>query len=102
MVEDRLNSLLLAWQEQQYQGREVPVAELCRDCPELAEELSERIAVLGRMNELAQPPGVPARQDGVATPADPGRGNRLTGQVGVAPIQSRRRTGEMPAASAVL
>jgi hypothetical protein len=54
MLEDRLNSLLLAWQEQQRQGREVSAAELCRDCPELA----RRIAVLRRMNHLL-PSGAP-------------------------------------------
>ena len=54
MNEDRLNSLLSVWQEQQLQGREVAAAELCSDCPELAEELARRIGVLRRMNDLAQ------------------------------------------------
>lgn len=45
---DRLNSLLLCWQEQQLQGRDVPAAELCRDCPELEQELRKYMDVLHR------------------------------------------------------
>src|SRR5262249_26566885 len=55
MSEERLNSLLSAWQEQQLQGRDVPAAELCRDCPELTEDLSRRIGALRPMNNLVQP-----------------------------------------------
>jgi hypothetical protein len=42
MSEERLNSLLSSWQEQQRQGRDLPAAALCRDCPELAEENLEK------------------------------------------------------------
>jgi tetratricopeptide (TPR) repeat protein/tRNA A-37 threonylcarbamoyl transferase component Bud32 len=59
MVEDRLNSLLSAWQEHQQQGRDVPAAELCHDCPELALELSRRIQVLRQMHFLMQTNGGP-------------------------------------------
>jgi serine/threonine-protein kinase len=37
----------------------VPAAELCHDCPELAEELGQRISVLRQMNRLMQPGGHP-------------------------------------------
>jgi hypothetical protein len=57
MSEERLQSLLLAWQEQQSRGSDMTAAELCRDCPELAEELARRIAVLRRVNGLLHPPG---------------------------------------------
>jgi serine/threonine protein kinase len=63
MNEERLNDVLSRWQEQQLQGRDPPAAELCADCPELAEELSKRIGVLRRMNGLAQPGGAPANPD---------------------------------------
>jgi WD40 repeat protein/tetratricopeptide (TPR) repeat protein len=53
MSEERLDALLLAWQEHHLHGRDVPAAELCRDCPELADELGKRIAVLRRMDLLA-------------------------------------------------
>src|SRR5437868_1020049 len=68
MNEERLQNLLLAWQEEQARGRDVPAAELCRDCPDLADELNERIAVLRRMNGLLQPGG-----DAEATPSAGGR-----------------------------
>jgi serine/threonine protein kinase len=54
MLEDRLNSLLLAWEEHQFQGRDVAVAELCRDCPELTGKLRQRIDILRRLHKLMQ------------------------------------------------
>jgi serine/threonine-protein kinase len=66
MSEERLNDLLLAWQEQRLQGRDAPPAELCRDCPELADELGKRIAVLRQMNALAEAAGPPARPGAAA------------------------------------
>ncbi|HZV04485.1 MAG TPA: serine/threonine-protein kinase [Gemmataceae bacterium] len=54
-MDDRVNALLSAWQEQQLQGRDLPVAELCRDCPELAAELGRLIGVLRRVKDLVQP-----------------------------------------------
>jgi tetratricopeptide (TPR) repeat protein/tRNA A-37 threonylcarbamoyl transferase component Bud32 len=50
----RLDSLLLDWQDQLAQGRDVSPGELCRDCPELAEELGKRIHALRHMNDLVQ------------------------------------------------
>jgi len=61
MREDRLDSLVTAWQEHQSQGRDVSAAELCRDCPDLAEELSRRIAVLLQMNLFLQSSRAPSR-----------------------------------------
>jgi tetratricopeptide (TPR) repeat protein/tRNA A-37 threonylcarbamoyl transferase component Bud32 len=52
MNEERLTALLLAWQEQQFLGHDVPAAELCHDCPELAAELSQRIHMLRQVNSL--------------------------------------------------
>jgi serine/threonine-protein kinase len=54
MSKERVNDLLLAWQEQQLQGHDAPVAELCRDCPELAGELNKLIEVVRQMNNLAE------------------------------------------------
>jgi hypothetical protein len=39
--EERLKELLLAWEELSERGQEVPAVELCKDCPELTEELPE-------------------------------------------------------------
>jgi len=55
--ESHINSLLLLWQEQQAMGRDLSAAELCRDCPELAEELKQRIQVLRHINSLLHPGG---------------------------------------------
>jgi tetratricopeptide (TPR) repeat protein/tRNA A-37 threonylcarbamoyl transferase component Bud32 len=49
MDEDRLDSLLLAWQEQRQQGHDLTANDLCRDCPELTAVLGQRIAELRRM-----------------------------------------------------
>jgi formylglycine-generating enzyme required for sulfatase activity/WD40 repeat protein len=49
---DRLNSLLLFWQEQHDQGRDLSATELSRDCPELEPELREQIRILRDMNAL--------------------------------------------------
>ncbi|MBA4064264.1 MAG: hypothetical protein C0501_11230 [Isosphaera sp.] len=54
-TEDRLNALLLAWQEARAAGRDVPAVELCADAPELATELAARIVVLRRVGGLCAP-----------------------------------------------
>jgi serine/threonine-protein kinase len=45
-IEDRLGELLLRWDELRRHGREMSAGELCADCPELADELRRRIAVV--------------------------------------------------------
>jgi serine/threonine-protein kinase len=45
-TEDRLGELLLRWDEFRREGRDVCAGELCADCPELADELQRRIAVV--------------------------------------------------------
>lgn len=68
MSEDRLESLLLSWQELQLQGRDVPAAEMCHDCPELADELDRRIRFLRQMNALVQEAGDHSKRDAEAWP----------------------------------
>jgi serine/threonine protein kinase len=82
MQEERLNSLLSAWQDHQLQGRDLSPAQLCRDCPELMDELARRIAVLRQMNHLMQagdPPAGPGAPDTVT----PQSSNRQTDFPGV-------------------
>jgi serine/threonine-protein kinase len=67
---------MLAWQEHHLQGRDLPVADLCRDCPELIEALSQRLARLRPAQALVQP----GSRSATATPADP---TRKGGQTGV-------------------
>jgi serine/threonine protein kinase len=54
MDEDRLADLLLEWEEVQGQGRDISTAHLCRDCPELTQELERQINALKKMNWLTQ------------------------------------------------
>ncbi len=51
--EEKLLDLLDRWQDAFEKGREIEVAELCRDCPELATEMQRRIDVLWMMDKLA-------------------------------------------------
>jgi WD40 repeat protein/tRNA A-37 threonylcarbamoyl transferase component Bud32 len=49
-VEERLADLLVRWEEQKEQGQPVTPEELCRDCPELLDELRRRIQALESLN----------------------------------------------------
>lgn len=42
-VDDRLVDLLLRWEELRDQGQSVRPEELCRDCPELLEEVRRQV-----------------------------------------------------------
>ena len=53
--EERLAELLLRWEEILEEGRDVPAEELCRDCPELVEELSRRIHALKALEWVKKP-----------------------------------------------
>src|SRR5262245_39204490 len=46
MSADPLGDLLLLWEERQEQGQPASPEELCRDCPELLDELRRRIQAL--------------------------------------------------------
>jgi tetratricopeptide (TPR) repeat protein/predicted Ser/Thr protein kinase len=65
-ADHRLSELLLEWEERWEQGRPVSAQELCRDCPELAEELQRRIQVL-----RAMPTALPPQDDLIRTPRTP-------------------------------
>src|SRR5262249_54291002 len=58
--EQRLAGLIEQWALMRDQGRDVPVGELCRDCPHLAPALAEHIALLARFDEPTPAAG-PAR-----------------------------------------
>jgi tetratricopeptide (TPR) repeat protein/tRNA A-37 threonylcarbamoyl transferase component Bud32 len=101
MSEERLNSLLSLWQEQQLLGCEVPAAELCRACPELEEELTRRIAVLRRMNDLVEPRTLAGGSMPGMTEPNAGDGYDGRGKTAetLAPPDMTAPEGEMPAAS---
>jgi serine/threonine protein kinase/Tfp pilus assembly protein PilF len=78
MSEERLNSLLSSWQKLQSDGRDPPAAELCCDCPELAQELNRRIDALRRMNDLILPAGAASGPDAAAATPTPASANSPT------------------------
>jgi hypothetical protein len=53
-ADDRIDELLSQWQREQARGRDLPAAELCRACPELAPELERHVLALRQMNGLAR------------------------------------------------
>ncbi len=61
-VNDHITSLLLLWQENRGQGRDLSAAELCRDCPELEPQLREKIRILRHRNGLPEMPEAPPDQ----------------------------------------
>jgi WD40 repeat protein len=50
--DDRLQDLLLRWEEQCRQGRPIAAEELCRDCPELLEPLRRQIRALQALDAV--------------------------------------------------
>src|SRR5215469_12863001 len=61
MSADRLEGLLLRWEELAEQGRPASPEELCRDCPELLDELRRRVrALVALYPALGDPPTVNA------------------------------------------
>jgi serine/threonine protein kinase len=70
-----LSELLLRWQDLRRQGQEVTVEELCRDCPELAAALRERIKLIAAQDWLNRTSGAltgAERDDQVDTTPGPG------------------------------
>jgi serine/threonine protein kinase len=65
---EKLEELLLAWEEVYEQGQILPAEELCADCPELIEELQDRINVLLKMERRF---GADSAMDSAA-PSEPG------------------------------
>jgi serine/threonine-protein kinase len=69
--EDRIADLLLAWEDEFEQGRDISAEELCKDSPELVSEVRERIESLKRTRWLltlgqrsSEPPPTSAHQAG--------------------------------------
>src|SRR5262249_60295579 len=63
--------LLSRWQGQRDRGVEVPVAELCRDCPELAPQLQQRIDAVAGVQRLAAQSNETAASPSPPTPDHP-------------------------------
>ncbi len=67
-----VSELLLRWEELRERGQAVSAEELCRDCPELADDVRRRIAALEAVYRVPNRP--PAD-----TPPDPAEAPRLRG-----------------------
>jgi tetratricopeptide (TPR) repeat protein len=52
-LDSRLNDLVSLWQQAREQGQDVSAAELCRERPELLQELERQIDAVRQMNQLA-------------------------------------------------
>src|SRR5206468_8795415 len=51
--EATLDELLSLWQAEKARGRDLPATVICRDRPEMAEELGRRIEAVRQMDDLA-------------------------------------------------
>ncbi len=69
--EDRLADLLLKWEENLEQGREVPAEELCKDCPHLIDEMSRRIQAMRATSWMDKPVDGGSDDDGGELPPEP-------------------------------
>src|SRR5262245_4854219 len=74
MLSDRVEDLLLRWEELSERGESVAPEELCRDCPELLDEGRRRVRALQAVDAA---PGSPPTADAAAAsdtapPAAPG------------------------------
>src|ERR1022692_232845 len=55
-LDARLTDLLLRWEQFRAQGQTITPEELCRDCPELLEELRKGVRALQTINPLYDAP----------------------------------------------
>jgi len=67
---DRLDDLLLRWDELYEQGQDVPPEELCQDCPELVAALADEIAGLKRAAWVNTPVKVDVFQPAATFPGN--------------------------------
>jgi serine/threonine-protein kinase len=105
-VDQRVLDLVLRYEELASQGQPLTPEELCRDCPELLDELRRRLASLGAINPLldtepnapASSPGSPAAGPAEAVPPADGPSNPdLPGLVGRYQVQGEIARGGMGA-----
>ena len=64
--EDRIGDILLTWEDEFEQGKDVPLEELCKDYPDLAGEVAERIESLKRTRWLLKLGQVATEQSSAA------------------------------------
>ena len=69
MSADRVEDLLLRWEELSERGQAVTPEELCRDCPELLDELRRRVRALQAVDQALDAAGGPPTVDARASAA---------------------------------
>src|SRR5215472_11850631 len=69
MPSDRVEDLLLRWEELSERGESVTPEELCRDCPELLDELRRRVRALQALNPALEAAGGAPTADARASSA---------------------------------
>ncbi len=76
-----IDELLLRWEELRQQGRTISAEELCRDCPELLDQVRREIGVLEAVYRVPNglDPGRETRPDGPAAAAPPTRLPQIPG-----------------------
>jgi hypothetical protein len=85
MSEERLDDLLLRWEDLTREGQAVTAENLCRDCPELAEELQRRIDALqglAWLSEARNPAQSASQFTLLAQGSEPVPGYRLSERLG--------------------
>ena len=69
MTSDRVADLLLRWEQLSERGESVAPEELCRDCPELLDELRRRVRALQAVDQALDAAGGPPTVDARASSA---------------------------------
>jgi serine/threonine-protein kinase len=88
-VDPRLSDLLVRWEELREQGQPAAVEELCRDFPELAEELRRRVRALEALDPVLREAPAAANELSTWTVAPRGKDDSTQREAGVSPLSSR-------------
>src|SRR5215831_23628 len=86
VVDDRLMDLLLQWEELREQGRPVSAEELCRDCPELLDEVRRRLRFLDAVRPEGEPDAGATEAVGAAASLQTVSGDQPAGSRGGATV----------------
>src|SRR5438105_1653364 len=70
-LDDRILDLLFQWEERCNQGQPITPEELCRDSPQLLDEIKKRIRDLERIPSFASTVAEDDAADSAGSPADP-------------------------------
>jgi serine/threonine protein kinase len=95
-TDHRLSELLLQWEELLEQGRPASAQELCRDCPELADELRRRIQALQAVPSVLSAPAPLAGGDATLS-GESRQSGSLTADAATRPAEAEQPPRRLPA-----